>query len=140
MMIGRSVPVPCEAEAVVFIRYDHDFKDWEDFTDDVRGVILERFPSMGIAERRAGDEECVVLENGHAAVVLCQYGGIASVSLVPRDKRGWGLPDEGYNLAVSWCRRVSTAFRSHLTERFFGQAVRYMGTFSNGGSVYERLA
>lgn len=132
--MGRSVCVPCEAVEVVYIDHQasEDF-EWQDFVEDVRAVVRERYPSFEDEDRWADREERIILENGHAKIVLCEYCGLASVSLVPRHQ-GDNLWGDEAALAEAWCHRVARGFREHLHSRYPERALTRLGTFSNGES------
>lgn len=136
--MGRSVAVPRNAVATVYIpaepdQFD-DYMDWADFLDDIRAVVRGKYPSMDNADRWLEREEHVIAENAHGDVVLCEYCGMVSVSLVPTEA---GYPYESeQNLHDGWCRQVEDGFRGALNTAFGGY-VR-TGTMSNGVSVYQK--
>jgi len=140
--MGRSVSVPSGAIATVYI--DHqvgedgwegfDGLDWEDFTEDVRNVVTERYASFEECDRWLDCEDRAILENGHAYIVLCEYCGLASVSLVPRDDRGY--PED--LLHGAWCQQIARNWHAHMVKRYPDRALVKQGTMGNGVGVYER--
>lgn len=147
--MGRSVAVPTSAICTVFLHdpagqleaLDDDYPDlWEDFIAYLIVSIEDRFPSMQEDDRGVGRELRVVASNAHADVVVGEYCGCVSVSLVP-DRR---LEDKGdyasYNLACGWSNRVAESFRKCVEGAFPSSAMRLLGTMSNGVSAYQRVS
>jgi len=137
--MGRSVAVPSNAAVTAFIdnRLD-DGEDWDWFIEDVLGVVSERFPSIGEDSGWLGREERIVGSNGHAQLVICEYCGCVSVSLVPIQEND-GYFQHEQTLHDAWCRQVERAFLEHIAKRFPGRALRPLATASNGCTLYRRI-
>lgn len=127
--MGRSVAVPINVTQVVYM----DIRDYDDdhnydmFIDDLRSILKKRFKSFQDARRWDGREGLAILENDLASVVLCEYCGVASVSLVPEEN----------SLAENWARQAK--FKETLIKYFPDYVLRRVATFSNGESMYERI-
>ena len=139
--MGRSVYTPALAIAIGYIHTDiAEQYEWEDLEDDLRSVISERFKSFARRDENwrtheqsfSAQEGTTILENGHARVVIAEYCGIVSISLVPKGYYG-GSPE----LAEAWCRRVGTAFEE-LIQAKYTEALTPVGTGSNGVTMYQK--
>jgi len=136
--MSRSVNTPSNAVVACYVEYgaeqDYAEESWDDFLDFVRDLVKERYPSFNDADYWFGQEEHVVLTNDHGAVVVCGYGNVASVSLVPF-AREW---NEKRPLAVAWCNQVAHNFAENVNRLAGG--LRRIGVMSNGESVYTRAS
>jgi hypothetical protein len=136
--MGRSVSVPHNATATVYLGIGWeagDYYDFEDFIEDLQNVVEERYPSFHRTDEWVDREDQAVLENGHAQVVVAEYYGLVSVSLVPTPYVYDGCDE----LHEAWCNQVAGNFTAHLHKRFPDFAVRRLGTASNGEAFFERV-
>jgi hypothetical protein len=134
--MGRSVAVPSDAIATVYV--DHgceDPIDWDDWVEDVRNVIRSDYPSFSVDDRWVGQEERAILSNCRADVVVAEYCGLASISLVPTEESLAYLSEQ--NLHDAWCEQIEARWTERINAAFNG--LRKVATFSNGESVYERV-
>ena len=132
--MSRSVCVPFHAVAVAYVASSfEDTWEWDDFLDDLRGLIISKYPSFEEEDSWYGREEMSILYNRHADVVVSEYCGLVSVSLVPRDPC-----DDLSSLAEAWCARVASNFEKLINESY-STAVRKIATFSNGEALYEKV-
>lgn len=150
--MGRSVSTPSNCEAVAYrdisefgaifeelengdfdydniVDYDSELgrDDFEFFIDGIREEAKANWASFEDCETWVGNEDRAILENGHAYIGVSEYCGLASIWLVPKE-------GEFEELSAAWCATIAAKF-----ERKFGEFVK-VGTFSNGESVYERVA
>ena len=137
--MGRSVAVPSDAAETVYIaildtEYDDGPFGFDDLIGDIQAAVRKRYPSFENADGWLGNEERVIARNDHALIVLCEYCGLASVSLVPNPDAG----AEGEDLARAWCEQVGRNWRARLEQAFSPHAVRRVATASNGESFYKR--
>jgi len=136
--MSRSVNTPSNAVVACYVEYvaeeDDAGESWDDFLAFVRVLVKERYPSFKDADYWFGQEEHVVLTNDHGAVVVCGYGNVASISLVPFAP-GW---NENHPLAVAWCKQVARNFAENVNRLAGG--LRRIGVMSNGESVYTRAS
>lgn len=135
--MGRSVACPSRAECTVFAEHNReDQDDWNDLLDDLRCVLKRAFPSFNDADRLAGREEHIILENMHATVVVCEYCGVISVSLVPDEWDEWEW-HRIVNLSGPWCYQITKRFRK-VVGNVLGETMTPIATMSNGERVYQR--
>lgn len=136
--MGRSVSVPSEAVATAYITLDDDldpYYGWDDFVEGLRNVITEKYPSFQSVTYWVGNEDHAILENGLAQIVVAEYMGLVSVSLVALKKPY----DEPRPLAEAWCNRVAKNLLAHINTSYGESAVVKVGRMSNGGGVYRRV-
>jgi hypothetical protein len=130
--MGRSVSFASGAACVVFLNPDFgedaDHGAWEDFVEDVRNVVREKYKSFRSEDRWLEREVRSILVNRYARVAVSEYCGLVSISLVPTDDA----------LAESWCATIADAFKQHIHKRYPDSSLVKLGTFSNGESVYVR--
>lgn len=133
--MGRSVSVPSGATAVAYLTYQgEDEFDWQDFRDDIATILAARFPSLEGCKDWLGNEERIFLENCHANVVIAEYCGCVSVSLVPK------YSDDHYSesmLHKAWCHQVAKNFEAAIQKAFPETALKRLGHMNNGCSIYE---
>lgn len=148
--MGRSVARPSDAVETVYLHEPHrspdedgDYDgydaqdDWDYFCEDLQNVVRERFPSFQEDSTWVGNEEKSILENGHARIVVAEYCGTVSVSLVPLEHT-YSYDNRGL-LAAAWCRQVADSFRQHLHKRYPQSAMTRLGSMSNGEAVYRKV-
>lgn len=140
--MGRSVCVPSEATATVYLHHpseesntkDSACEDWGDFLEDLQGVLQSRYPSLRVRDHWADREEHIILANTHANIIVCEYCGIVSVSVVPYH----GPYSEPTALALSWCQQIGhRSFYQTLLKAYPDRCLHRLGSFSNGESVYK---
>ena len=133
--MGQSVSVPHDATRTIYFHSDAiDQWEWDDTIDNLRSIIREAYPSFEDADRWHDREERIVLNNWHAVIVVAEYCGCVSVSIVPDESDDW----DGFDgLRAAWCEQVGDRW-ADLLNRAFGGMVK-IGTFSNGESVYQKL-
>lgn len=128
--MGRSVDTVTNAAEVVFIY--QDFEDsfaWQDFIEDVKTIILRRYPSFYACDKWDGREQKRILENGFARVVVCEYCGLVSVNLDSIDDNVLGK---------NWCRQIAKGFKNLLDKTFLVNRITPIGHASNGEKVYRK--
>ena len=147
--MGRSVMTAIDAIHVVYFpitigsgcdeidQDDSDFGywEWDEFIDDLQEMITVAYPSFLRCDRWDGREEHRILENDLARIVVCEYMGLVSVSLVAADWYGSYLPCLG-GLADHWCRQISSNFQKLMDANF--TTLNKQGTMSNGVSVFMK--
>lgn len=113
--------------------------DWDEFLDDLKGVVKERYPSFDDADRWEGHENHVILENGAAEVSVANYCGLIAVSLAPKD--GDFYDEGGYDFSTTrnatWTGRIASNFGAHLRKRFESFAMISFGRASNGEEFFR---
>ena len=113
--MGRSVSTHPRAIETVYLSPDR-FQDDGDFTfydflDDLRdNVLSEVSPSLSPCDRWEGNENHVIMENGHCEVSVSEYCGIIAVCLAPR------TAENGFS--VAWTGRLANKFSRMVQEMF----------------------
>ena len=128
--MGRSVSYANGSVAVCYNDVS-DFEDsweWDDFIEYIKESAKSAFPSLDDCAQWLGREDHAILENSHCFIGISEYCGLAAIWLVPKDS------GDRPELAESWCAQVTPKFN-----KTFGE-LRKIGTFSNGESVFERIA
>ena len=127
MKMGRSVYVPSRAEVVAYAGFDGEQDDWDDQIDYFVSELESAFPSIGVDKGWMGNEGRVVASNRYARIVVAEYCGLVSLSIVP----------EGYDaLSEAWARRVEPRFNK-IVESCFGTRYNKLGSMSNGEGVFQ---
>jgi hypothetical protein len=130
--MSRSVSTHLYAIQTVFLHLeedqDQDF-EWEDFIEDVKTQITEKFPKFQSCDRWKNREDHIIIESGVAEVSVSAYNGIVAVCLAPLDP--------GNGLHVTWCRNAK--FSEHLNAALKYCALSSMGTFSNGEQAFRPI-
>jgi hypothetical protein len=133
--MGRSVHIPRGAAITTFVYIEQDEYDgewvWDDFVECVRELLTAAFHTLEPCDRWTDREAHAIMTNGHADVVVCEYMGIVSVSLVPHDD------NDHPELSAAWCDRVRRSFDKVLHAAFKDNVLRPMSTFSTGETFYR---
>ena len=142
--MGRSVSVPHNAVATAYIDLTANATepgegwDWDLFIEDLSDVLQHRFKSLQTADLWLQREEHVILTNAHANIVVCEYCGLVSVSLVPYEEASDYSDSASLNvLHEAWCDQVSKGFVNCIDRTFGG--LRHIGTASNGEAFFQRI-
>ena len=131
--MGRGVNTVTDAISVVYLQHSsEDDYDWKNFCGGIREMIVEKFPSFYRVDKWDGREEHRILENEHARIVICEYCGLASISLAVREDGDYYI--DKLPLAEHWCRQIAPKF-----EALFSDRLRRIATASNGESFYEKV-
>ena len=138
--MGRSVSTPSNASVTVYLDMGEldGPDDWDGFIDGLRDVVRTKYPTMEDDDRWLDREDHVIASNAHADLVVCEYCGCVSVSLVPTQERSGYYPEQ-QNLHDAWCEQVAVNFRDLLHRAFPDSAMGRIGTMSNGVSVYQKI-
>lgn len=117
---------------------------YEDAVDSIRNGLSERFPSFEEDDAWPEREVRTIAGNSMTDIDISEYCGLVSVSITPRNKceycwRPCGCDPQHY-LATSWTNRMVERIAETIYEVVSLEPLRKIGTFSNGESVYERVA
>lgn len=151
--MGRSVYTPSEAVETVYLADPagitaHCFEDgevidghvaqmlWSDFIAELCMTLQKRYPSLDTCGRRHGREGHAVLHNYHGEIVVADYCGCVSVSLVPAQEYNFSTEN---NLDAAWCYQIADNFREVVQGAFPDCAMVRQGVMSNGEAVYRKL-
>jgi hypothetical protein len=135
--MGRSVSVPTHAIATFYLKLpDEAIDEWEfvDMLDDFRNVIKSRYPSFEDDNTFVGREEKSILENEHGRIVIAEYCGLLSLSVVPDEHERNAYVE----LSRHWCEAIVPGLQAKLVECFPDALLRRVATASNGESFYEK--
>ena len=105
---------------------------WRDFVDGLRTGLKRIAPSLEYSDRWLGQEDYVLLENGHASIGLSAYMGLVSVWCVPKENED-GIVSP---LAVRWCDSIKTKVE-RLLDTIATRTV-LLGFFSSGEPLFRR--
>jgi hypothetical protein len=110
-----------------------DYWEFNEFIDDVRNVLVERYPSLRECDRWQDREDHVIAENGAAEVSVSEYNGIIAICLAPRED------DDHPECNRNWVTRIADHWVQHIIRRFKSMVLVSQGTFSNGEQCFQRL-
>jgi len=102
-------------------------EDWDDFTEDLRNVLREKFPSLSECKEWLGREDQAILENAHAQIGISEYNGIVCVWCVPKDR----------STSASWCAQIKDSARKHMEKRYPDSILNFSGCASNGEGMFS---
>jgi len=139
--MGRSVDYANNAAAVVYVDVSDIQESWEFdyFVEDVQSVVKGAYKSFDDEDKWIGRELRAVLENKFAQVVVSEYCGLASISLVAKEYECYYSDEIALqNLADAWVKQVAPNFAKLLNKTF--NCYAKIGNFSNGEGVYEKIA
>lgn len=130
--MGRSVSCPPDAVITEYLQVDiNDSDEWDEFIDDLREVVKERYPSFWDVDKWIGREDRAILANDHSYIGVSYYCDIVCV---------WGVVRPyatNESLSKHWLESIVGNFNKHLTKRYKGNKLNRIGTFSNGEGVFE---
>lgn len=130
--MGRSVYVPSEAEVVAYASFDGDYEfDYDDIIDYLVLELGEAFPSISADDGFIGREGRVIASNRLVRIVVAEYCGLVSVSIVPE----FGY----YELAVAFANRIAPRF-NQIVANAFGGIYAKVAVASNGEAFFEKIA
>ena len=154
--MGRSVNYPSNAAAVRYVDtswvgYSTDDDgdsffdeyqsqdDWDYFIDDVYNIVKSKYPSFEKANSWIGNELNVIAENNHAQIVVSEYCGLASISLVAKQSEGYYSEDiRNDNIANAWTGQIANNFTKLIAKNFINTYAK-LASMSNGEGVFERV-
>ena len=135
--MGRNVMTVNDA-VVVYVNLGdiEDGDDFQNFIDQVRWAVCEKWPSFFEVDKWDGREEHRILENEFARIVVCEYCGVASINLAVCTSL-WQYTPDYTPLAEHWVEQVASNFCKWMGGHF--DCLAKAGTMSNGVSVFERM-
>ena len=104
--------------------------DWDFIVEDFREQVLSHYPSAWSTDGWIAREDRVIAMNDYARFGLSEYCGCIAYWVVLRDD----IDAAREGLAHRWFERIEAKFVQR-----FATLVR-IGTFSNGESIYRRVA
>jgi hypothetical protein len=144
--MGRGVATLSDYSELIYLTYEGNLSydddeaqdDWDDFVSNIVAIIQGRLPSMEGPYRNKwdGDEVKIILENSLAEVGISEYCGVVSLAIRPH----YDVEDSKRGLQEKWIASVWPGIEKALGESFPSSVLNYLGTMSNGESVYRRVA
>jgi hypothetical protein len=133
------------AKAYLLFELGDHLGDWTDFLDYIRDVFtgksgieiniagqkIKHFPAMERFDSWEGRETNTILQGELSEISVSTYGGIACVSLSPRD------PDDTHHVMA--CHHAGAAFQAFMLAAFPSASLKQVAVFSNGESFYQRI-
>jgi len=115
---GQDAPKECEDCGLTaddahtpFLRdrYDHDLGQWywNEFTGEIKEVLIRAFPSLYPSEARVGRDNHAILENSHAYIGITDvdYGRV-EIWCVPKEYDSNGYGWEVHGLHAQWAKSI----------------------------------
>lgn len=125
--MSRSVYVPGDAACVAYCALDNSWYENDDggWMEDIAESVMQALPSLKSARGWIDREGCVVAENKFCRLVIAEYCGLVSVSLVPN----------GSGIAYSWAEKQKAKLIRACDG--VGTALYSKGYASNGEQFLE---
>jgi len=101
---------------------------WREEIDYIMDLIETRWPSFFSCDRSASNDEHILLENHHAEVIVYEYCGLTSISVVPRTDSSQDYPE----LAEHWCQQIASNFQKLLDSAFKGKTMNRTSGYTLG--------
>ncbi len=112
--------------------------DWDWYVEDFQREMKRAFPSMSECDEWVGREDHALLENQYAFFGVSEYCGLVSMWVQPKDPH-YSENESWEARRDHWISQIGPKFYK-VASTCFGTALRKMGTFSNGESVYQAIA
>ncbi len=136
--MARTVSTPRDAQEIAYQDVtEHDYDSFQWWLDDIAEQVRTLWPSFSKCDKWLGREDHAILENDLCYLGVSEYGGLASIWLVPKEYPNTGnFSGEVYilPLAANFINRIAPKFH-----QAFGQ-YRKIGTFSSGEAIYKRAS
>lgn len=111
---------------------------WEDFVSGIQYGLSKHYESFDDADEWVGRELRTISQNSMTEIVVSEYCGLASVSIVARYDEGCYDGQDG--LREWWTRRMAPHIAQVIRESVYLDELNQIGRFSNGECVYKRRA
>ena len=109
---------------------------YDDFSDDLKTLLKEAFPSLNPDERWLGREDKAILENAYAYFGISTYCGLVAVWVSAKEK-DWNSSSAWYAMRDRWIASIEKKFAKTMA-RAWGVPLTKVGTFSNGEAVFSK--
>lgn len=134
--MGRSVSYANGSVIKEYIdtSYIKDEFMWAEFKDELKRVLMSRYKSLSPCESNKwlDQEDLAILENDLVYIGISEYCGLTCLWVVPKEDTYGNT-----NLAEFFCEQIKDGFHKLVSNNF--AALRRLGGFSDGTSVYERV-
>jgi hypothetical protein len=143
--MGRSVMTHRESINTIYLHnpagYDESSYDdsylWDAFKDSLQYILIKKYPSLDKCNDWSGNELNIILKNQHCSITLSEYCQCVAVCLVPKESNDYSSPIT--SLSAKWCESISSGFEKLLQDTYPSSAMKKLGTFSNGESIFQKL-
>ena len=138
--MGRSVMT--YGNNNIFINIDTEemeSHDWDYFYENLLDVIQEKYPSLESIideDKFYGREGRIIARNNHSEIIVCSYYNMLSINICVQDD-AWDYNLQ--NIAGRWCDSVENNIAKLLKKAGYN-VLNYVGTMSNGVSIYEKAS
>lgn len=108
---------------------------FEDFSDDLKTLLKEAFPSLTPEEKWLGREDKALLSNTYAYFGWSEYCGLVAVWVAAKEpdyraSSAWGA------MRGKWIASIEKRF-ARTVGKAWGKPLTKLGTFSNGECVFQ---
>ena len=139
--MGRSIGYPSDATFTVYTQFHGDDEDlhavlWDEFIDGLQEAVIGRYPSFDREDEWHDREGHIILENGHGQIIVYEYCGGVSISLVPIERND-GYFQHANTIHKAWCEQVEKNMRNLLNDHY--ELWGKVGSMSNGEGVFTRI-
>jgi len=135
--MGRSVSCLRYFQERTFIDVS-DYEDsyqWKDLLNDLRAEIGEKYPSMITVDRWEDREDHIFLENSLAEIAISEFGGLACISIRPKELTDIYGNETGTGFGGKWIAQTWGGLKE-IIAGIAGKLYIKTGAFSNGEGVY----
>lgn len=135
--MGRSVSTLRNADDVAYIKLPDgmDQWDWQDFMDNVRGILSRNYPSLDECNRWEGREDHIFMENRLCEIAASEYCGLVAISIRAKEGEGY-YREPSRAMGERWVRQVFPKMEKAL--HVLGTGLYMAGRFSNGEAVFTK--
>ncbi len=109
---------------------------FDDFSDDLKTLLAEAFPSLNPDEEWLGREDKALLSNSYAYFGWSEYCGLVAVWVSVKEK-DWNSSSAWYAMRDRWISSIEKKF-AKVVGKSWGVPLTKVGTFSNGESVFAQ--
>ena len=109
---------------------------FEDFSDDLKTLLKEAFPSLEPDEKWLGREDKALLSNSYAYFGWSEYCGLVAVWVSAKEP-DYRASSAWEAMQDKWIKSIEKRF-AKTVGKSWGAPLTKLGTFSNGESVFAQ--
>ena len=109
---------------------------FDDFAEDLETLLKEAFPSLNPDEKWLGREDKAILENAYAYFGWSEYCGLVAVWVAAKEP-DYRASSAWEAMQDRWIKSIEKRF-AKTAAKAWGVPLAKVGTFSNGGSVFQK--
>ena len=132
---GHIHPVCPHCDSMDFNEQDSQLL-YDDFSDDLKTLLKEAFPSLNPDEKWLGREDKAILENAYAYFGWSEYCGLVAVWVAAKEP-DYRASSAWEAMQDRWIKSIERRF-AKTVGRAWGKPLTKLGTFSNGESVFAQ--